>query len=82
MMRCAPLISIAAQSPLMELILPPEMRQQTGAVQVVQGARWMTSEQGQRIPAQVGRAFGPGLPRVEKPCPVIEEKLPSVSGDA
>src|SRR5712672_391905 len=65
MMRCAPLISIAAQSPLMELILPPEMRQQTGAVQVVQGARWMTSEQGQRIPAQVGREFGPGLPLIK-----------------
>ena len=28
--------------------------EQTGAVQVIQRARWMTSEQGQRIPADIG----------------------------
>src|SRR5712672_3539992 len=33
--------------------------QQTGAVQVVQRARWMTSEQGQRIPAEVGGTLSP-----------------------
>jgi hypothetical protein len=37
MMRCAPLISIVAQSVPMELILPPnDAPQQTGAVQVIQ----------------------------------------------
>src|SRR5437899_1038526 len=33
--------------------------QQTGAVQVIQQARWMTSEQGQRIPAEVGGTLSP-----------------------
>jgi acetyl-CoA acetyltransferase len=33
--------------------------QQTGAVQVIQRARWMTSEQGQRIPAEVGGTLSP-----------------------
>ena len=38
--------------------------QQTGAVQVVQRARWMTSEQGQRIPAEVGGTLSPAA----RPC--------------
>ena len=33
--------------------------QQTGAVQVIQRARWMTFEQGQRIPAEVGGTLSP-----------------------
>ena len=33
--------------------------QQTGAVQVVQRARWMTSKRGQRIPAEVGGTLSP-----------------------
>src|SRR5882757_6793607 len=33
--------------------------QQTGTVQVIQRARWMTSEQGQRIPAEVGGTLSP-----------------------
>src|SRR5436190_19524057 len=33
--------------------------QQTGAVEVVQRARWMTSKQGQRIPAEVGGTLSP-----------------------
>ena len=56
--------------------------QETGAGQVIQRAHGMRGEQGPRIPAQVGRAFGPGLPLIKKSCAVIEEKLPSVSGDA
>ena len=31
--------------------------QQTGAVQLIQRARWLTSEQGQRVPAIVALSF-------------------------
>ena len=41
----------------------------------------MTSKQGLNIPTQGGRAFGPCLALIEKSCTVVEEKLPSVSGD-
>ena len=59
-MCSTPSISIVAQSLCMAVILPPENGpQQTGAVQVVQRARWMTSEQGQRIPAEVGGSLTP-----------------------
>jgi hypothetical protein len=54
-----------------------EAPEQTGAVEVIEGACWMTSEQGLRVPAEVGGTLGPGLALVEKPCAVIEEKLPA-----
>jgi hypothetical protein len=59
-----------------------EAPQQTGALQVIKRAYWMTSEQGGSVPAQVGGPVGPKLAQIEKSCAVIEEKLPSVSGDA
>jgi hypothetical protein len=44
-MCCTPSISIVAQSLCMAVILAAgDAPQQTGAVQVVQLARWMTSE--------------------------------------
>jgi hypothetical protein len=45
MMRCAPLISIVAQSVSMGADLAAgDAPQRTGAVQVIQTALWMTSE--------------------------------------
>jgi hypothetical protein len=41
-----PSISIIAQSAYMATILPPERRHSRPAVEVIQRARWMTSEQG------------------------------------
>ena len=46
MMRCAPLISITAQSAYMATILPPEMRHSRPAPFRWSSGRWMTSEQG------------------------------------
>ena|SRR5712671_4495041 len=56
-MCCTPSISITAQSLRMAVILPPENAPR--AVQVIQRARWMTSEQGPRIPAEVGGTAQP-----------------------
>ena len=88
MMRCAPSISIVAQSLCMAVILPPENGpQQTGAVQVVQRARWMTSEQGQRIPAEVGGTLSPAAmyelpvrPTVLRPAPLDLPRVPCSLG--
>src|SRR5712675_937933 len=77
MMRCAPSISIVAQSLCMAVILPPENGpQQTGAVQVVQRARWMTSEQGQRIPAEVGGSLPPTAAAMYELVEVIQKDAP------
>ena len=37
-----------------------EAPEQTGAVEVIEGACWVTSEQARGVPAEVGRSFGPG----------------------
>ena len=76
-MCCTPSISIVAQSLCMAVILPPENGpQQTGAVQVVQRARWMTSEQGQRIPAEVGGSLTPTAAAMYELVEVIQKDAP------
>ena len=50
--------------------------QQTGAVQVVQRARWMTSEQGQRIPAEVGGTLSPAAAAMYELVEVIQKNAP------
>ena len=81
MMRCAPLISIIAQSRCMAVILPPENGpQQTGAVQVVQRARWMTSKRGQRIPAEVGGTLSPAAAAMYELAEVIQKNAPARAG--
>jgi hypothetical protein len=70
---CTPLTSNAAQSVCMELISAP---QQTGAVQVIQRARWMTSEQGQRIPAEVGGTLSPAAAAMYELVEVIQKNAP------
>src|SRR5712671_7418726 len=67
MMRCAPLISNAAQFPPMATILPPEMRHSRPAP-----CRWMTSKQARGVPAEVGRSFGPG--RLDELVDVAQER--------
>jgi hypothetical protein len=71
-MRCAPLISIVAQSVSMGADLAAgDAPQQTGAVQVIQTALWMTSEQGQRIPAEVGSTLSPAAAAMYELAEVI-----------
>ena len=61
----------------MELILPPnDAPQQTGAVQVVQRARWMTSKRGQRIPAEVGGTLSPAAAAMYELAEVIQKNAP------
>ena len=50
--------------------------QQTGAVQVIQRARWMTSEQGQRIPAEVGGTLSPAAAAMYELVEVIQKNAP------
>jgi hypothetical protein len=50
--------------------------QQTGAVQVVQRARWMTSEQGQRIPAEVGGTLSRAAAAMYELVEVIQKNAP------
>ena len=47
--------------------------QQTGAVQ---RARWMTSEQGQRIPAEVGGTLSPAAAAMYELAEVIQKNAP------
>ena len=75
-MRCAPSISIVAQSLCMAVILPSEMRHSRPAVQVVQRARWMTSKQGQRIPAEVGGTLSPTAAAMYELVEVIQKNAP------
>jgi hypothetical protein len=42
--------------------------QQTGAIQVIQGARWVTSEQGRSAPAAVDSALGPAAEVIYGAC--------------
>ena len=51
--------------------------QQTGAVQVVQRARWMTPEQGQHIPAEVGGTLSPAAAAMYELVEVIQKKRPT-----
>jgi hypothetical protein len=76
-MRCAPLISIVAQSVSMGADLAAgDAPQQTGAVQVIQTALWMTSEQGQRIPAEVGGTLSPAAAAMYELVEVIQKNAP------
>src|SRR5712675_1232861 len=49
--------------------------QQTGAAQVVQRTRWMTSEQGQPIPAEIGGTLSPAAAMYEL-VEVIQKNAP------
>ena len=49
---------------------------QTGTVEVIQRARWMTSEQGVGIPAEAGGTLGPATVPMEELVTVAEEKPP------
>ena len=74
---CAPLISIVAQSVSMGPDLAAgDAPQQTGAVQVIQTALWMTSEQGQRIPAEVGGTLSPAAAAMYELVEVIQKNAP------
>ena len=74
MMRCAPLID-RCQVGLHEGDAG-DAPQQTGAVQVIQRARWMTSEQGQRIPAEVGGTLSPAAAAMYELVEVIQKNAP------
>jgi hypothetical protein len=50
--------------------------QQTGSIQVVQRARWMTSKQGQRIPAEVGGTLSPAAAAMYELVEVIQKNAP------
>ena len=50
---------------------------QTGAGQVIQRARWMTSEQGQRIPAEVGGTLSPAAAAMYELVEVVQKHAPS-----
>jgi hypothetical protein len=61
----------------MELILPPEMRHSRPApFRGVQRARWVTSEQGQRIPAEVGGTLSPAAAAIYELFEVIQKNAP------
>ena len=46
------------------------------AVQVIQTALWMTSEQGQRIPAEVGGTLSPAAAAMYELVEVIQKNAP------
>ncbi len=75
MMPCAPLISVGLHG---ADLAAGDAPQQTGAVQGVQRARWVTSEQGQRIPAEVGGTLSPAAAAMYELVEVIQRNAPPI----
>jgi hypothetical protein len=49
-------------------LAPGEAPQRTGTIQVIQGARWVTSEQGRSAPAEVDSALDPAAEAIYGAC--------------
>jgi hypothetical protein len=49
-------------------LAPGEAPQQIGTIQVIQGARWVTSEQGRSAPAEVDSALNPAAEAIYGAC--------------